>query len=69
MSALISDACAVGTAVRAETVAAVTPPRTAGATIAPGTKAVVAPTMALVASPVFKCWHPAKLQVAMTTSQ
>ena len=55
MSALISDACAVGAAVRAETVAAVTPPRTAGATIAAGTKALVAPTMALVASPVFKC--------------
>jgi len=53
--ALISDACTVGAAVRAETVAAVTPPRTAGATIAAGTKAVVAPTMALVARPVFKC--------------
>ena len=66
---MISDACA-GAAVIAETVAAVTPPRTAGTTIAAGTKAVVAPTMALVASPVFKCWHPTKLQaVVRTTNQ
>ena len=51
----LATSAIVGATSALVTVAAVTPPSIAGATIAPGTKALAAATMPVVASPVFKC--------------